>query len=73
MLIYNLILFASVLIYVFTRDILPDHRAEIDIPLHALKELAEVFLPAILDMLSSEEGRKTLEQWKREYEDANEG
>ena len=72
MLIYNLILFISILVHTFVMDILPDHRAEIEIPDHAIRTFARVCLPSILEMLSTEEGRQTLEQWKKEYREYEE-
>ena len=69
MLIYNSCMLVYILVYIFVNDVLPDHRAEIEIPDSAVRAFARVILPDIIEMLSTEEGRRTLEQWRLEEEE----
>ena len=39
---------------------------EIEIPDYVVRDLARHFLPMILEMYSTEEGRNELEKWKQE-------
>ena len=68
MLIYNSCVLVYILVYIFVNAVLPDHRAEIEIPDSAVRAFARVILPDIIEMLSTEEGRRTLEQWRLEEE-----
>ena len=69
MLIYNSCVLVYILVYIFVNDVLPDHRAEIEIPDSAVRAFARAILPDIIEMLSTEEGRRTLEQWRLEEEE----
>ena len=49
-----------------------DNTADSRIPDEVIRDLARLFLPKILEMVSTEEGRAELERWRIEQANASE-
>ena len=68
MLIFNFLIYIYVKYRPLIIFMLKDNHAESRVPDEIVRDLARLFLSHIIEMCSTEEGRKELAKWKEEQE-----